>query len=67
MLNIVVKKVRLGAGIADYAYSGPETYLKDEVGDIAKNEDDNESQRHLTQVTNAISHQRRVLACVEGG
>ena len=61
VLNIVEEKVVRRVGVADPFDPSPKTHLKHEIGNVAEEEDDDESQRHLTQITNALAHEIRVV------
>ena len=63
VLYVVEVEISWRGGVADPLVTGPETNLEHEIGNIAGDEDDDQRQRHLTQVAKALLYQGRIADC----
>ena len=63
VLYVVEVEISWRGGVADPLVAGPETNLEHEIGNIAGDEDDDQRQRHLTQVAKALLYQGRIADC----
>ena len=63
VLNVVEVEIGWRGRVADPLVAGPETHLEDEIGNVTGDEDDDQRQRHLTQVAEALLHQGRIASC----
>ena len=61
VLRVVEVKIVGRGGIGDLVHARPKRHLEHDIRDITNDENDDESQSHLAQVTDALTYRGRVV------